>query len=89
MAKKAEGEGFTFVAKQIRKAKTVEGARKALANAKARAGRAIGDSGKKNKLGNTGSAVSLVGMFAAVVAAAGGVTLFAGKRRGVSRHCNK
>lgn len=88
MAKKADAEGFTFVAKQIRKAKTVEGARKALANAKARAGRATGDSGKKNKLGNTGSAVSLVGMFAAVVAAAG-VTLFAGKRRGVSRHCNK
>lgn len=87
MAKKADAEGFTFVAKQIRKAKTVEGARKALANAKARAGEATGDSGK-NKLGNTGSAVSLVGMFAAVVAAAG-VTLFAGKRRGVSRHCNK
>lgn len=83
MAKKVDAEGFTFVAKQIRKAKTVEGARKALANAKARAGEATGDSGK-NKLGNTGSAVSLVGMFAAA-----GVTLFAGKRRGVSRHCSK
>ena len=69
-------------------AKKLAAARKALAGAKARAGEATGDSGKKNKLGNTGSAVSLVGMFAAVVAAAG-VTLFAGKRRGVSRHCNK
>ena len=69
-------------------AKKLAAARKGLAGAKARAGEATGDSGKKNKLGNTGSAVSVIGMFAAVVAAAG-VTLFAGKRRGVSRHCNK
>ncbi|MFW0893841.1 hypothetical protein ACJV45_02285 [Gardnerella sp. Marseille-Q9181] len=69
-------------------ARKLAAARKGLAGAKARAGEATGDSGKKNKLGNTGSAVSVIGMFAVVVAAAG-VTLFAGKRRGVSRHCNK
>lgn len=41
MAKKAEGEGLTFAAKQISKAQTLEGARKALANAKARAGEIV------------------------------------------------
>ena len=43
---------------------------------------------KGSKLSKTGSDVSVFGMFAAGVAAAG-AALFVSKRRGISRHCSK
>ena len=82
-AKKVAADSNATQAQVDAAARKLADARKALADAKAHSGESTG----KNKLPNTGSAMTFVGMFAAMVAAAG-VVLFAGKRRGVSRHCN-
>ena len=82
-AKKVAADSNATQAQVDAAARKLAAARKALADAKAHSGESTG----KNKLPNTGSAMTFVGMFAAMVAAAG-VVLFAGKHRGVSRHCN-
>ena len=70
-------------------------ARKTLADAQAHAAQVrksvqahASQAGRAVELSKTGSAVSVLGMFAATVAAAG-AAIFLGKRRGTSRHSNK
>ena len=70
-------------------------ARKTLADAQAHAAQVRksvqaheSQAGRAAELSKTGSAVSVLSMFAATVAAAG-AAIFLGKRRGTSRHSNK
>ena len=76
-------------------AKKLSAARKALASAKAHAAEVrasvraqVLKSGSVAQLSKTGSDVSVFGLFAATLSAAG-AALFSAKRRGASRHSNK
>ena len=94
-AKKVAADPNATQAQVDAAARKLAAARKALATAKAHAAdvrasvRAqVLKSGSAAQLSKTGSDVSVFGLFAATISAAG-AALFAAKRRGISRHSNK
>ncbi|MFU0514475.1 GA module [Gardnerella swidsinskii] len=94
-AKKVAADPNATQAQVDAAAKKLSAARKALASAKAHAAEVrasvraqVLKSGSVAQLSKTGSDVSVFGLFAATLSAAG-AALFSAKRRGTSRHSNK
>ena len=94
-AKKVAADPNTTQAQVDAAAKKLSAARKALASAKAHAAEVrasvraqVLKSGSVAQLSKTGSDVSVFGLFAATLSAAG-AALFSAKRRGTSRHSSK